>query len=385
MPPSDVSAFSGELSALKALSAALGRDRRRTQAAGGNTSLKHDGILWVKASGTWLSEAEDKDIFVPVRIAPLMEALRTGDPRAEKATDFVAAELSDSPLRPSIETSVHAAIPQAVVLHIHCVETIALAVRTDGEARIRERLQAAGLAERFAHVPYCRPGVPLSREIARVAGPTIDVIVLENHGLVVAGQSVAEAAERLESVVAALATPPRDTPGDAPADAQGGSGAEPDLAELSALAEGTPYRLPADATAHRIARDPAARRVALAGPLYPDHVIFLGEAVGHVEASREAVRAFVAGAGAGRASAPPLLLVDGLGVLVRQTVTASGEALVGCLADVSARIPEDAPLKPFTAAELYALTHWEAESYRQSLDRPPAGGAGGSGAPGSAP
>ena len=382
MPPSDGFDLASEFGALKRLSAALGRDRRRTQAAGGNTSLKHDGILWVKASGTWLSEAEDKDIFVPVKIAPLMEALRAGDPRAEKATDFVAAELSDTTLRPSIETSVHAAIPQAVVLHIHCVETIALAVRTDGEARIRERLQAAGLAERFAHVPYCRPGVPLSREIARVAGPQTDVIVLENHGLVVAGENVAEAAERLEAVVAALATPPRDAPGDAPEDAQGGSGAEPGLAELVALAEGTPYRLPADATAHRIARAPAARRVALAGPLYPDHVIFLGEAVGHVEASRAALGAFLAEAGA---SAPPLLLVDGLGVLVRDTVTASGEALVGCLADVAARIPEDAPLKPFTAAELHALTHWEAESYRQSLDRPPAGGAGGYGALGSAP
>ncbi|MAU95041.1 MAG: aldolase [Fulvimarina sp.] len=375
MPPSDGFDLASEFGALKRLSAALGRDRRRTQAAGGNTSLKHNGILWVKASGTWLSEAEDKDIFVPVRIAPLLEALRSGDPRAEKATDFVAAELSGTTLRPSIETSVHAAIPQAVVLHIHCVETIALAVRTDGEARIRERLQAAGLTERFAHVPYCRPGVPLSREIARVAGPMIDVIVLENHGLVVAGESVAEAAERLEAVVAALATPPRD----APEDAQRGSGAEPGLAELSTLAEGTPYRLPADATAHRIARAPAARRVALAGPLYPDHVIFLGEAVGHVEASRAALGAFLAEAGA---SAPPLLLVDGLGVLVRDTVTASGEALVGCLADVAARIPEDAPLKPFTAAELHALTHWEAESYRQSLDRPPAVG---SGAPGATP
>ena len=374
MTPPDGFDLASEFAALKALSAALGRDRRRTQAAGGNTSLKHDGILWVKASGTWLSEAEDKDIFVPVRIAPLMEALRSGDPRAEKATDFVAAELSGTTLRPSIETSVHAAIPQAVVLHIHCVETIALAVRTDGEARIRERLQEAGLAERFAHVPYCRPGVPLSREIARVAGPTTDIIVLENHGLVVAGESVAEAAERLESVVAALATPPRNTDGD--------GGGEPDLATLSALAEGTPYRLPADAAAHRIARAPAARRVALAGPLYPDHVIFLGEAVGHVEASRAALGAFLAEAGA---SAPPLLLVDGLGVLVRDTVTASGEALVRCLADVAARIPEDAPLKPFTAAELHALTHWEAESYRQSLDRPPAGGAGGYGALGSAP
>ena len=355
--------LSAELAALKTLSAALGRDRTRTQAAGGNTSLKHDGILWVKASGTWLSEAQDKDIFVPVRIAPLMEAAAAGDPRAEKATDFVATDLSETTLRPSIETSVHAAIPQAVVLHIHCVETIALAVRADGEARIRERLEAAGLDGRLAYIPYCRPGVPLSREIAKVAGPQTDIIVLQNHGLVVAGASVSKAAALLEAVIAALAEIPRD------------GGGSPDLDQLASLAEGSSYRLPADESAHRIACDPASLRVATAGPLYPDHVIFLGKTAVRVEASREAFQSFVATAEAGREPTPPLLIVGNLGVLVRDTLTASGEALVGCLADVAARISEDALLKPFTAEELHALTHWEAESYRQSLDRPAATGA----------
>src|SRR5689334_9959425 len=78
-----------EFAALKALSAELGADPLRTQAAGGNTSLKRDGVLWIKASGTWLAEALAKPIFVPVSLAPLLAAINENDERAAKATDFV--------------------------------------------------------------------------------------------------------------------------------------------------------------------------------------------------------------------------------------------------------------------------------------------------------
>ena len=154
-----------QFAALRALSARLGRDPLRTQAAGGNTSLKHDGILWIKASGTWLAEAETSDIFVPVRLAPLIAAVAEADPRAEKATDFVARELTDSGLRPSVETSVHAVIDRPVVVHVHDVATTAVAVRKDAEGVLAERLEKAGGID-WLFIPYVKPGVPLSRVIA---------------------------------------------------------------------------------------------------------------------------------------------------------------------------------------------------------------------------
>ena len=40
-----------DLAALARVSAELGRNRLLIQAAGGNTSVKADGVLWVKASG----------------------------------------------------------------------------------------------------------------------------------------------------------------------------------------------------------------------------------------------------------------------------------------------------------------------------------------------
>lgn len=97
----------GELLALRELSAALGADPLRTQGAGGNTSIKRDGVMWIKASGTWLADALAQDIMTPVRLDRLRKAIFDGDPRAATATDFVDTQLNASGLRPSIETSVH--------------------------------------------------------------------------------------------------------------------------------------------------------------------------------------------------------------------------------------------------------------------------------------
>ena len=41
-----------ELDQLRALSARVGADPLLVQAAGGNTSLKDQGVMWIKASGT---------------------------------------------------------------------------------------------------------------------------------------------------------------------------------------------------------------------------------------------------------------------------------------------------------------------------------------------
>jgi rhamnose utilization protein RhaD (predicted bifunctional aldolase and dehydrogenase) len=67
---SDISA-DPEFQALRALSAGVGRNRLRTQAAGGNTSIKRDGVMWIKASGRQLADALDDDIMVPVALEEL--------------------------------------------------------------------------------------------------------------------------------------------------------------------------------------------------------------------------------------------------------------------------------------------------------------------------
>ena len=63
------------LADLGALSVAVGSDILLVQGAGGNTSLKEAGVLWVKASGTWLKDAASAAAFVPLDIALVRQLL----------------------------------------------------------------------------------------------------------------------------------------------------------------------------------------------------------------------------------------------------------------------------------------------------------------------
>ncbi|AXV16797.1 aldolase [Neorhizobium sp. SOG26] len=340
-----------------ALSRKIGSDILKTQGAGGNTSLKSHGVMWVKASGTWLSEAGAKEIMVPVEVAPLLEALRSGDPRAEKSTDFVVGALNLSGLRPSIETSFHAALQHRVVAHYHCVNTIAHAVVADRDERLKARM--AKLPDlKWATIPYRRPGVPLAIEIDKFAHDRPDVLILFNHGVIVCGDSVEEVAERIERVTGALEIEPRQTN-------------SPDMPALSVIASGSGFKPAGDPVSHRTALDDVSIRTATGGSLYPDHVIFLGTRIG-VLAPGETAADFMRAAG-GDEPAPKMLIAPNKGVLVSEELTPGGEVMARCLADVVTRIPDDATLAYIGANGEHELTNWEAEQYRQALDRKASG------------
>jgi rhamnose utilization protein RhaD (predicted bifunctional aldolase and dehydrogenase) len=306
--------------------------------------------MWIKASGTWLADALAHDIMTPVQLEPLRKAIADGDPRAAAAVDFVDSGVNPSGLRPSIETSVHAIIPSPVVVHIHCVNTIALAVRRDCEALVRERLRRhADVA--LAFVPYRKPGLPLAHAIAERLTKDPNVFILGNHGLVVAGETVAEAADRITRVCEALSAPARAAP-------------QADIDKLAAIVEDTDYRLPQDPGVHAVALDPKSLAIARSGSLYPDHVVFLGP--GLMEASVDGGRLRAPSEG----RRPPLMMaLPGLGVVLHRSTSKNAEAMARCLADVAARIPEGAPLRVLTGAEEQELMNWEAETYRQSIGR----------------
>jgi rhamnose utilization protein RhaD (predicted bifunctional aldolase and dehydrogenase) len=336
------------------LSEAVGSDILKTQGAGGNTSAKFGGVMWVKASGTWLSQAKNRDIMVPVEVEPLVAALRDNDPRAEKATDFVVKELNSSGLRPSIETSFHAALQNPVVAHYHCVNAIALSVLKRREEILSERMAKVSDLT-WTTIPYRRPGTPLAREIDAVAGSLPDVLILFNHGIIVCGRDVAEVSDRIRRVSEALACPSRD-------------GGKPDMAALAALAADSDFQPLSDPDSHKTALAAENLEFALGGSLYPDHVIFLGSTVGLLP-NGQSTEAFVERCRTDGREVPKLLVAPGKGVLVSKELTPGGLAMARCLAEVVARIPVGETIEYLTPDDVYELTHWEAEQYRQALDR----------------
>lgn len=307
----------------RALSAALGQDPLRVQGAGGNTSIKAGGVMWIKASGTELADAGTADIFVAVdRDAAKAEASGNGDGSCKDTVLDPAITL-----RPSIETTFHAALDWAVVAHTHSIATLTHCVSPQGRKEAAAKLD--GLPHVF--VPYAKPGLPLTREIlARVTSDT-QVVVLENHGLICCGDSVADVAALMDDVETRLAMPvlrgSTDLPHAAP---QSGFSWSPQS---------------------WIATDPAARALATAGSYYPDHVVFLGPALPLLDHD----------------GMPPAVIVSGTGVMIRDGATPSQIAMLRCLSDVLSRLPADWTAEAIGAEAEASLLNWDAEKYRQAL------------------
>lgn len=326
-----------EFAALKELSAKVGGDPLLVQAAGGNTSIKIDDVMWIKASGTWLKDAADKDIFVPLDFPLLQQALSRDDPACESCTDFVRADLNTRNLRPSIETSVHGLMPQKVVVHVHCVSTIAWAIRENAGNKLSPVLKDFA----WSWIPYARPGLQLSRAIRENMKPGSDVLILGNHGLAVAADTVASCEKLLEGVTAALRLPSRTF-------------AAPDVKYLEAVARNSEYRLPHDALCHAAALDSLASAKGAANVYYPDHVVFLGTALPATLPANPDVRA-------------PAIVIPGRGVLINKDAKPAVEPMVRCLGDVFTRVPENARLCALTEAQIDQLLNWDAEKYRQNI------------------
>jgi rhamnose utilization protein RhaD (predicted bifunctional aldolase and dehydrogenase) len=324
------------LEPLRKLSARLGSDPLLVQAAGGNTSVKQDGVMWIKASGTWLKDALDKDIFVPLDLAALSEALSEDSEDCESCLTFVRQDLNAQGLRPSIETSVHGLMPQAVVLHVHCVNTIAWAIRVDAEQQLSKRLNQFN----WSFIPYARPGLQLARSIRSNLKPGCNVMVLQNHGLAVAAATVGEAEVLLERVVEALVCSVRTAPA-------------PNIAALKEIAENTQYKPAFDALAHVPALDTLALRLGCKKVFYPDHVVFLGTTV-PTDFKMQA----------------PAVVIPGKGVLIHVTAKPTVEPMLRCLGDVFLRLTSDAKLNPLTPQDISVLVNWDAEKYRQTLKQP---------------
>lgn len=325
----------------------IGQDPLLVQGAGGNVSWKDGDTLWVKASGTWLANAGRQDIFVPVDLPHLRGAMAQGD------FGVTPRVLGESTLRPSIETLLHALMPQRVVVHVHAIEVLAHLVRDPSKHALAE-LMPAGL--RWVEVPYIKPGAELARAIAArlAACPDAEVVLLRNHGVVLGADSVEAIDVLLRRLRAALATP-----------------VHPVQTRKKAIPESAPEALRAQGYApasqdewHDLAQDPdLVQRLRTDWVLYPDHVVFLGPMAVVLEGANSSTPAWEDGKPA------PFVFVAGLGTFEHSSASTAQRAQLGCYHDVLVRQQPTHRLKPLSAEDISQLLNWDAERYRQALSR----------------
>lgn len=233
--------------------AEIGKNRLLVQGAGGNVSWKDGDILWIKSSGSWLEDAESKEIFIPVDLKQIRKSIDS---------DFISLDpkvVGKSTGRPSIETSLHALLPQKIVIHLHAIEVLARLIRNDANEIIHKCI---GDSLSWCFVEYFKPGIELAKAVksAITHAPEVNVIFMKNHGLVIGVDSIAEAKHLTKKILNLLESKKKKFT----------------ISNYS-RSECEYYAPIFDKEIHLLATEPCLFNcVKNKWPICPDHVVFLG-------------------------------------------------------------------------------------------------------------
>ena len=327
------------------LCASLAGDRLLVQGAGGNASWKENDTLWIKASGRWLSQAKEKNIFVPVDLGHLNEALTQMNfgvtPRVVGATQ----------LRPSIETMLHALMPHRIVIHLHPVDVLKYLVQINAESIINALI---GDMVKWVIVPYHKPGPCLAKAVfeAIKSNAEINVVFMENHGLVVGGNDISEINSLLYLIIGALKVNPKK-PNFFPQVA-------PNLPKGSRHL----YFPLADQELNNLVFDDLLyNRLCSQWALYPDHIIFLGpnaicyDNIEHLLAANNSNSDYA-----------NIVFVKGVGIYVSDFFSEAMHIQLRCFYDILVRLNNQIGINVLSAEEISELVCWEAEKYRIKIN-----------------
>ena len=198
-----------EIDQLIEVSRRYGADSRFVIAGGGNTSFKTADRLWVKASGHALATITEDGFAVldRAKLNPMGTKAYSADTaeREAQVKEDLAAACITKDRRPSVETSMHNAIGYAFVIHLHPTLVNALMCSVQAEAKCKELFPDA------LYIPYCDPGYTLFKKVydeiqayKAARGTEPQVIFLQNHGIFVAADSVAEIDSIYDNIIKVL-------------------------------------------------------------------------------------------------------------------------------------------------------------------------------------
>ncbi len=373
--------MSQELEGLIALSNHYGTRTEYVIAGGGNTSYKTKTTLWVKGSGQALGTIGEQGFVKMDRAA--LAALWTQSFSADTALRekqvlecLMAARLpGEEAKRPSVETLLHDMLPFTYVVHTHPILVNALTCGQNGKAAFDRLFGAVAV-----WIPLVDPGYVLSKVVKdaleayqKAHGKAPSVIFLQNHGLVVAGNSPAEIRDTYRTLLADLERELKFKADLTPA----GVDALAEIAFLQALAPlarqelGTEVAFVARSTAKSVLA--LAESEAAFGPLSsaftPDHIVYMGVSPVRVDAVGELPRAF-ADYKQKYGKAPRAVLAKGLGgFCLGPNAKAAGQAQQLLLDAVQIAVASPSFGGPLfmTKPAIDFIVSWEVEAFRSSV------------------
>jgi rhamnose utilization protein RhaD (predicted bifunctional aldolase and dehydrogenase)/NAD(P)-dependent dehydrogenase (short-subunit alcohol dehydrogenase family) len=280
--------FGGPLGLRVYTSRLLGADKSLVLHGGGNTSVKieeknlfgeQEEVLYVKGSG-WDLETIEPAGFAPVKLDYVRKlAFLTALSDPQMVNELATHTLRAGAPAPSVETILHAILPQKYVDHTHADAVLSVSNSPDGEKRIRDIY-----GDKAVVIPYLMPGFDLAaycaREYPKQKTKNTVGMVLLSHGVFSFAGDAKESYELMIELVSLsekyLAAKKAWSIGLPPA--QAGAFKREEAAQLRSdvsKAAGFPMLCRCNDAPHFLsfARHPDVASLSQRGPATPDHVI----------------------------------------------------------------------------------------------------------------
>jgi rhamnose utilization protein RhaD (predicted bifunctional aldolase and dehydrogenase)/NAD(P)-dependent dehydrogenase (short-subunit alcohol dehydrogenase family) len=374
-----------------------GVDSSFVLAGGGNTSLKVGDRLFVKASGHALATITEEGFVELDRkaLTILLESKLDAQARRReeqfKAAILAARIYPEKNQRPSVESVLHHLLPSTLVVHTHSTLVNMLTCSKNGK-----NLTRAWFGDEVLWIPVCDPGFVLAQLVQKEMNAYMrrtgrkypPVVFIQNHGLIVCGDTAAEIRQHTDKLIARISGKINDGSAGTPRPAKNQAIPESETINIMGpalrglLAEsGETLKIVAfdDSEAvQSVVSHPKGKQWATSGTLTPDHIVYCNSfplwfecpkdrsAATVVEALRKAVKAYVKS----YRCTPRVVLAGGIGMFAAGDDSAQANTTRQVYTDairIMAGVAKLGGIQYLPEAQRSFIEAWEVESYRRQI------------------
>ena len=320
---------------LKNVSERMGNNLDLIQLNGGNTSIKIDDFLYIKGSGMELANANKFNIFAKV-YSNAFQKKKGGFkiPFFDKNTVFDG-------IKPSIELDFHQLMNDKVVLHSHPIDIMARTIFFD-EKKLKHLLKDFD----WTWIDYYKPGKKLANQIKKsINSKKVSIIILQNHGLIVGGNTPNEAEKIQTELLKKVKLPKREFK-------------FLENKKLKEIKEKFPniVKIPEYEVIHSIAIDKWSLELSQRNPHCPDHAVFCGVKPPIIDDINDIPKA----------KNHPYLILRDIGVILLKESKAL-EIMLRTQAEIFLRVPNKSKLNLLSDEDYLELINWDAEKFRKKM------------------
>ena len=322
----------------------MSKDKLLFQGAGGNTSIKDDKSLFIKASGKWMNDALKEEIFVKVNLEKI-----TCDVNKNEFSNIISS--INSNLKPSIETMMHAIMPQRYIFHMHMIDILKELVCLDGFKRISNIMKDQ---INWIWIDYFTPGPKLAKAIKtklRNVAFIPEIIFLQNHGVVLGADSL----QKIDLLIKDLKKRFNSK--------SFNHSLKPEGENINKYLElSKSIKLIEEKFANiLVLNSKHFKYLKKNWALYPDHIVFLGKKPFVYEKINDFINSMKIGL------TPELIFVKNIGVFHSEKFSHAKKVQLKCYVDLIVRIKNGSILRNLSDNEIDFLTSWEDEKYRTRM------------------